>query len=94
MGDGTYDSTNRPVQIVAGPPGYNRISVQLLSGSDVRLSYMGIAGRNYALDRSFTLIPPHWVPLATNPAGADGVLVFTNTPDASTNNFWCIRSVP
>ena len=94
LGDGTYNQTNRPEQIVAGPPGYNRISVQLLSGGDVRLSYVGMAGTNYALDRSFSLMPLNWMPLATNPAGAGGVLVLTNTPNKATNDFWRIRSVP
>jgi len=58
------------------------------------LSFVGIAGANYALDRSFSLIPANWVSLVTNPAGAGGVLVSTNTPDPTTNNFWRIRSVP
>ena len=30
----------------------------------------------------------------TNPAGPNGVLLFTNTPVTTTNNFWRIRSVP
>ena len=95
LGDGTYNSTNRPEQIVAGvPPGYDQISIQLLSGGNVRLSYVGIAGTKYALDRSFSLSPANWVPLATNPAGAGGVLVSTNTPNAATNNFWRVRSAP
>jgi alpha-tubulin suppressor-like RCC1 family protein len=94
LGDGTYNSTNRPEQIVAGPPGYNRIAIQLLSGGDVRLSYVGLAGTNYALERSFTVEPANWVPCATNPAGAGGELVLTNTPDPATNNLWRIRSVP
>jgi hypothetical protein len=94
LGDGTYNNTNRPEQIVAGSPGYNQISVQLLSGGDVSLSFVGIAGANYALDCSFCLSPANWVPQVTNPAGAGGVLVFTNTPDPATNNFWRIRSVP
>ena len=94
LGDGTYNQTNRPEQIVAGPPGYNRISIQLLSGGDVRLSYVGMAGTNYALDRSFTVKPANWVPLVTNPADASGGLVLTNTPDPATNTFWRIRSVP
>ena len=76
------------------PPGYNQISIQLLSGGNVRLSYVGIAGTNYALDRSFSLAPANWVPQVTNPADAGGVLVFTDTPDPTTNNFWRIRSVP
>jgi hypothetical protein len=94
LGDGTYNQTNRPKRIVAGPPGYNRLSLQLLSGGDVRLSYVGMAGTNYALDHSFSLVPPNWVPQVTNPAGAGGALVLTNTPEPATNNFWRIRSVP
>jgi hypothetical protein len=99
LGDGTYNTapiygTNRPEQIAAGTPGYNQISVQLLSGGAVGLSFYGMAGTNYELDRSFSLSPANWVPQATNPAGADGMLLFTNTPDATTNNFWRIRSVP
>lgn len=95
LGDGTTNDINFPEQIVAGPPGYgpNRISVQLLSGGDVCLYYGGIAGTNYALDRTFNLSPINWVPQATNPAGADGALVLTNTPNKATNNFWRIRSV-
>jgi hypothetical protein len=58
------------------------------------LAFVGIAGANYALDRSFSLRLANWVPQVTNPAGAVGTLVFTNTPDPTTNNFWRIRSVP
>jgi hypothetical protein len=36
----------------------------------------------------------NWVPLVTNPAAAGGVLVLTNMPDPTTNNFWRIRAVP
>jgi alpha-tubulin suppressor-like RCC1 family protein len=94
LGDGTYNNTNQPEQIVAGPPGYNQISIQLLSGGDVLLSFVGIAGANYSLDWSSGLSPAYWLPQVTNPAGANGVLVFTNTPDSTINNFWRIRSVP
>jgi Regulator of chromosome condensation (RCC1) repeat len=94
LGDGSYDNTNRPEQIVAGPPGYNQIAARFLSGGSVGLSYVGMAGTNYELERSFSLSPTLWVPQATNPAGANGVLLFTNIPDAATNNFWRIRSVP
>ena len=95
LGDGTYNiGTNLPEQIVAGPPGYNQIAVRLLSSGNVSLSFVGIAGTDYALDRTFSLSPADWLPVATNPAGPGGVLVFTNTPDPATNNFWRIRSVP
>ena len=60
----------------------------------MQLSFVGLAGTNYALDRSFGLSPADWIPQATNPAGSSGALIFTNTPDAATNNFWRIRSVP
>jgi hypothetical protein len=70
-------------------------SGQLLTGGNVRLSMLGLAGTNYALDRTFNLLPPAgWVPQVTNPADANGVLVFTNAPNMGTNNFWRIRSVP
>ncbi|MDD5139753.1 MAG: immunoglobulin domain-containing protein [Verrucomicrobiales bacterium] len=76
------------------PPGYGQILGQLLSGGDVRLSFAGVAGGTYALDRSFNLSPPDWLPLLTNTTDANGLIFFTNTPDSSTNNFWRIRSVP
>jgi alpha-tubulin suppressor-like RCC1 family protein len=95
LGDGTYNySTNLPEQVVAGLPCYNQISIRLLSGGSVCLSFVGMVGTNYALDCSFSLMPANWVPQITNPAGSGGVLVFTNTPDPTTNNFWRIRSVP
>jgi hypothetical protein len=98
LGDGTYGgvrySTNRPEQIIAVPTGYNQLSIQLLSGGGVRLSFVGMAGANYALDNSFSLMPANWVPLVTNPAGSGGALVFTITPNEDTNNFWRMRSVP
>jgi hypothetical protein len=75
------------------PPGFNQIGGLLLSAGDMRMSFVGIPGWKYALDRSFSLSPVEWVPQATNPAGDGGALVFTNTPDPATNNFWRIRLV-
>ena len=43
---------------------------------------------------SFSLKSANWVPQITNQAGTNGVLVFTNPPVATTNNFWRVRSVP
>jgi len=93
LGDVTYNNTNRPQVVVY--PGYNRITIQLLSGGKARLSFAGIAGTNYALDRSISLSPPDWIPQATNNAGSSGALVFTNTiPTKARLDFWRIRSVP
>jgi len=95
LGDGTYGGlwgcTNQPEQILAA---YNQISGQVLSGGKMQLSFVGIANANYALDRSASLSPTNWIPQVTNAAGSFGALVFTNTPDPTTNNFWRIRSVP
>jgi alpha-tubulin suppressor-like RCC1 family protein len=100
LGDGVYRSgygVNQPEQIVAGsslPAGYNHLSAQLLTGGNVRLSFIGLAGTNYALDVTFQLSPINWLPLMTNTANSDGIVVFTNAPASATNNFWRIRSVP
>jgi alpha-tubulin suppressor-like RCC1 family protein len=91
LGDGTNTDPSRLEQILAP---YNQVLGQLLSGGDVLLSFEGIAGANYALERTFTLAPANWLPQATNPANSFGALVFTNTPNPATNNFWRIRSVP
>ncbi len=93
LGDGTFVTTNHPQQIVVNPF-YNQITGQLLGTGDVQLAFTGVAGNNYALDVSTSLAPPNWIPQATNTAGTYGALLFTNTPDPTTNNFWRIRSVP
>jgi alpha-tubulin suppressor-like RCC1 family protein len=94
LGDGTYNNTNRPEQIVAGIAGYNRIFGELLETGDMRLSFLGSAGVKYDLECSFSLSPADWLPQATNFADTMGVLVFTNTPDPTKNNFWRICAVP
>jgi hypothetical protein len=52
-----------------------------------------MAGTNYELDWSAGLSPANWVPQVTNAAGAGGMLVLTNMPDATINNFWRIRAL-
>src|SRR6202044_2704468 len=69
-------------------------SGQLMGGGNVRLSFVGIAGTNYALDRSFSLAPADWVPQLTNPAGTEGVLVFTNTPGQALTIFGASAPCP
>jgi len=96
LGDRTFNNTNRPVLILSNgvPLGFNQLSLVLLNGGQARLSYLGLAGTNYALDRTFNLSAANWVPQITNTAGGNGVQLFTNAPNTSTNNFWRIRSVP
>ena len=93
LGDGSYNNTNLPEQIL-GPYNYIQTTGRLMGGTNIQLNFVGIASANYALDRSSSLSLPNWIPQATNAAGSFGALVFTNTPDATTNNFWRIRSVP
>jgi alpha-tubulin suppressor-like RCC1 family protein len=91
LGDRNLNITNRTEQILAA---YNRIAAALWGGGKMRLSFVGLDGTNYALDRTFNLAPVNWVPQTTNAADSVGVLVFTNTLNLATNNFWRIRSVP
>jgi BspA type Leucine rich repeat region (6 copies)/Immunoglobulin I-set domain/Divergent InlB B-repeat domain len=90
---GSVTSSLARLTHISLPPGYNQMGGLLLSAGDMRLSFVGIPGWRYALDRSFSLSPVEWVPQATNPAGDGGALLFTNTPDPTTNNFWRIRLV-
>ena len=86
--------TSSIASLIVAPVGYNQISTPVLSNGKMSLSFVGVQGTNYALDRSFTLSPANWIPQVTNPADANGNLIFTNAPDPTTNNFWRIRSVP
>ncbi len=76
-------------------PGFNRLTAEHLDGGVVRLTYLGLAGTNYALDRAFDLTPSAlWEPQATNPAPADGCLIITNTAGPSPSVFWRMRQGP
>jgi alpha-tubulin suppressor-like RCC1 family protein len=79
--------------MTASLPESNLIAIELLKDGDVRITYSGNADVKYALERSSSLGNPNWVSLVTNTAPSGGVLVFTNTPDTTMNNFWRIRSV-
>lgn len=93
--EGWSASLNLMVIYTGALPGFNQITGQLLSGGNMRLSFVGSNGINYALDRSYNLLPPvNWVPQMTNSAGFNGLLIFTNLANPTTNNFWRIRSVP
>jgi hypothetical protein len=72
---------------------YNHLAVVPV-GSNVRVSFLGIPGLNYALDVTHDLTAPiTWTPVVTNPAAANGLLVFTNTPSGG-QSFYRTRYVP
>lgn len=74
-------------------PEYDLITIELLKDGNVRLTYLGDAGVNYVLERAGSLTNPNWFPLVTNTAPSGGLLVITNTPNTTMNNFWHIRSL-
>ncbi|MCU0788494.1 MAG: hypothetical protein MUC91_09960 [Verrucomicrobia bacterium] len=65
------------------------------AGDAVELSFYGVPGSSYTLERTFELTGTEtWAAQQTNIAGPDGGTVFTNIPVATSNDFWRIRSVP
>lgn len=86
--------TSSMASLIVAPTGYNRISKPVFNGGKMQLPFVGLPGTNYVLYRSSSLSPANWIPQVTNPAGVNGVLVFSNAPVATTNNFWRIRSLP
>jgi hypothetical protein len=96
LGNGTSDGTvtNRPQKIISIPAQYNRIAIVVRNDGYFGLSFVGVAGSYYALDRSDTLVPPNWVSQATNYADSTGLVLFTVTPKQNTNNFWRTHAVP
>jgi hypothetical protein len=81
------------VSVIASSANLNRMSVGL-SGGNVVLTYLGIPWSNYALEQALSLSPAVWLPVVTNPAPANGYILFTNAPLSGTNSFWRTRSVP
>src|SRR5439155_12710388 len=81
--------------VLGDAPGYNQLAGTLLSAGAMQFSYVGYPATNYALDRTFNLVPPiSWVGQQTDTMTVSGTLLFTNTPAPGTNNFWRVRSVP
>ena len=62
--------TSQVAMLTVELPGYNQITCQFLTNGSLRLSFVGLNGTNYALDRTFNLSPANWVPQATNHANA------------------------
>ena len=75
--------------------GFNLVSATLISGGQMRLTYLGVPGYGYALGRADNLTYPiQWILQVTNLADGVGQLIFTNQPAAATNNFWRTRYLP
>jgi hypothetical protein len=73
---------------------FNQMSITPLGGGDLQISFLGVPGTNYAMEVTHDLTPPvTWVPLVTNVAAANGLLVFTNMP-GSTNSYYRTLYLP
>jgi hypothetical protein len=92
--DGGYHSAGVTNRFTTLGLGLNHLAGTLLSGGKMELMFLGSPGTNYVLERSYSLAPANWVPQITNPAGTSGLLTFTNTPNAATNDFWRVRRYP
>ena len=85
LGDGTFSNANRPEQAL-GP--YSQLCIQHVDASAIRFLFTGVAAGEYALS------PPSWVLQETNYASSFGSLLFTNSLQATSNQFWRARYVP
>jgi len=73
VSDGFGGLATNTVTITLEPgQGFNQLSV---SGNT--LTYLGLPGASYALENTAVLNPATWVPVVTNTAAANGLLVFT-----------------
>lgn len=91
---GTATGTIAVTLVPANSEGFNQLALPENIGPNTwRLSYMGIPGYNYALDWRTNLLLGSWVPVETNTAGPNGLLLFTNV-SAEPSNFYRTRYVP
>lgn len=99
VSDGRGGTATASVNVTLASPagaGFNQLTPVPLGNGDLQLSFLGIPGTNYVLEITHELPPSGvWVVLQTKPAGANGALIFTNTPSlAPTNDFYRTRYVP
>jgi hypothetical protein len=72
---------------------YNSLTPPVLNNGKVTMSFLGIPGYKYALDWTHSLTPPvTWLPVVTNTAAGNGILLYTNTPSGG-NDFYRTRFV-
>jgi Bacterial Ig domain len=100
VNDGRGGTATGTIAINVVAPGgqlHNTMSAPeiLGAGPDVRLTFLGVPADNYALDWTHDLSPVIlWLPLVTNMAGTNGLVVYTNTPAVITPDFYRTRLVP
>ena len=98
ISDGHGGTANQTVNVTitssGGSAGYNQLAPQSLGGGTNVLTFLGTPNFNYALELSTNLVAPiDWQPQLTNPAVANGWLIFTNVTQLSPV-FYRTRYVP
>ncbi len=97
ISDGRGGTASQTVNVTitsSSSTGFNQLSAQSLGTGTNVLTFLGTPGFEYALESTTNLLPPvFWQPQVTNPAAANGWLVFTNV---TTNSpvFYRTRYVP
>jgi autotransporter-associated beta strand protein len=73
---------------------YNMLTAPVLNNGKVTMSFLGIPGYKYALDWTHSLTPPvTWLPVVTNTAAGNGILLYTNTPSGQSLDAYRTRYV-
>jgi autotransporter-associated beta strand protein len=96
VGDAFGGTDTKTITVhITGATGANLVSATAGAGN-AYLSYAGIPGYNYALDKATSITPPiTWVPQVTNTADGQGSLNYTNLLSSwPTNDFFRTRYVP
>jgi len=94
VSDGLTSDTGAVTVSIGAAEGFNQLSVSVLGGGDVELTYLGIPGENYALEWTHDLTPPiTWDSIVTKAAAGNGYLIFTNTPSGG-NDFYRTTHIP
>lgn len=70
----------------SGDPATQTPQLAFLSGGDISISFQGVPGRSYQIQRSTSL--SGWTTLATMTAGANGAVTFTDEDPQQPNGFY------
>lgn len=96
VNDGFGSTANGTISVVINTNValYNQLGAAVMGSGTNVITFLGNPNYNYALDLATNLNPPlNWMPQATNPAGINGTLNFTNV-STQTPSFYRTRSVP
>ena len=97
VNDGHGGTASQTVNVTITPSsstGFNLLSAQSPGIGTNVLTFLGTPNFNYALERATNLVPPIvWLSLVTNPAAANGYLIFTDVTSLSPV-FYRTRYVP